>query len=275
MSEALEQLQKIGAQKIYEQTHIPAEHVQAILHGSFEGFNKVQFIGFISILEREYGLKLQTVKLKGIAYFDDASEEEEVSIFLQQKEQKRNRLLYILLFGVVFVVVMLVYFLQSNTVPIKENDSNSTLQQVQAKVEEKKVSVPQSSATISVDENRTQSQVQTQTPEKLTQEVVQQTQEEPKKVPEILVIHTKKPLWIGYIDVQNNIKKQLTIKESFSLDPSKEWLLVLGHGYVSFDIGGDTIKFQKTKGPRLHYKDGKLQEIPLKEFKRLNRGNVW
>ena len=41
MSSGIDKLQELGAQKIYEQTHVSKEHVQAILHNSFEGLNKV------------------------------------------------------------------------------------------------------------------------------------------------------------------------------------------------------------------------------------------
>jgi len=37
MSEALDRLKKLGAQKIYEDTHIPINQVQAILYENFDG----------------------------------------------------------------------------------------------------------------------------------------------------------------------------------------------------------------------------------------------
>ena len=267
MSEALEQLQEIGAQKIYEQTHIPAEHVQAILHGSYEGFNKVQFIGFISILEREYSLDLQTVKFKGIAYFDTLEKDEEASIFVQNDAKKKNKLLLALLLGVVAIVVMLVSFAQSQTTPEVPDDTHTPLSTVEEKVIEKKV-LSQEEASIQ-ESNSTQEIKQKQQPKEQV-EVSSQMQ-----TPSSFVIKTNKPLWIGYIDLKNNVKKQITIKQSFSLDPTKDWLLTLGHGYVTFAIGDETFTFQKKQGIKLLYKDGKLKEISYREFKRLNRGNAW
>jgi hypothetical protein len=46
MNSDLNKLKEIGAQKIYEQTHVSKEHVQSILHSSFEGLSKVQFFRF-------------------------------------------------------------------------------------------------------------------------------------------------------------------------------------------------------------------------------------
>ena len=91
MSEALERLQKLGAQKIYEDTHIPIKHVQAILHESFEGFSKVQFLGFISILEKEYSLELQELHEKGAEYFVEKNiSTEGDSLFISQQKRVKK-----------------------------------------------------------------------------------------------------------------------------------------------------------------------------------------
>lgn len=70
MSSDLEKLKEIGAQKIFEQTHITKEHIQAILHKSFEGLTKVQFQGFVSILEREYQVDLKDLKSDASEFYN-------------------------------------------------------------------------------------------------------------------------------------------------------------------------------------------------------------
>ena len=271
MSEALEKLQKIGAQKIYEQTHIPAEHVQAILHGSFEGFNKVQFIGFVSILEREYGVELQTLKLKGIAYFDDVDAEKKNSI-VANEQQDTNKIVYVVVLLVLFAIVVFAYFFSAQEAEVKKELHQQTHEGVQKPKHKQEVA----------DRNTT---VQSQTQVKKVVEqnatvadanVTKQPLKEKKATPpSSFVLRTKKRLWVGYIDVQSNIKKQLTIKEYLEFDPTKEWLLLLGHGLVSFEIGDEKFEFHQTKGLRLHYKEGKLVPISIKEFKKLNRGSAW
>ena len=71
MSEEIDRLQALGVQKLYEDTHIPVEHINSLLSENYEGFSKVQFVGFISILEREYNHEFSGMKAKGLEYFAD------------------------------------------------------------------------------------------------------------------------------------------------------------------------------------------------------------
>ena len=66
MSSGLEKLRSIGAQKIHEQTHIARQHAQALLHESFDDMSRIHFLGFISILEREYSVDLSDLKAKAV-----------------------------------------------------------------------------------------------------------------------------------------------------------------------------------------------------------------
>ncbi|MEO1938872.1 MAG: hypothetical protein ABGW85_09610, partial [Sulfurimonas sp.] len=70
-------------------------------------------------------------------------------------------------------------------------------------------------------------------------------------------------------------KYQEIVKKELSLDPTKEWLLLFGHGYITVAVGDEKYKFSKKDTLRLHYKDGKVSEISQREFKRLNRGHKW
>ena len=104
MDEELQILQSIGAQKIYETTHIPIKYVQSMLHGSFEGFSKVQFLGFISILEREYQQDLSELTRSGLNYFNEKKKQSvDKGLFVVPKKQKGNKNLYFLIIIIVFV----------------------------------------------------------------------------------------------------------------------------------------------------------------------------
>ena len=88
MNEELLKLQSLGAQKIYEETHIPVLHVKELLSSSYSGFSKVQFLGFISILEKEYSIALDEIKADGIKYFDDKEQKNlDDGIFVVSKKK--------------------------------------------------------------------------------------------------------------------------------------------------------------------------------------------
>lgn len=263
MSEGLEKLQAIGAQAIYEKTHIPVGHVQAILHESYDGLNKIQFTGFISILEREYNLDLNSVKLKGIAYFDGEKEvHEDESIFVKVQPKRSYKVLYIIIAVVVFLVFLFTFYADSKEVAEPVVNENEIIQKVKEKVvDEVNNSDVQESNESVVETNTTV----------VVEEVVPQEEVAPKS----FVIKTHRKLWIGYIELDTNKKHQTVFKKEFSLDPNRDWLITLGHGYVDFEINGQEYTYKSEKGLKFVYKEGEFKPISLEEFKRFNRGYVW
>jgi len=265
MSEELDRLKDIGAQKIYEDTHIPVEHVQAILYESFEGLSKVQFMGFLSILEREYGEDLSAVRARGIEYFAEKSMPNELimdeSIFITSKRKRNLTIVYILLAIALFAIA--IYF----TTKTVTNTLNTHVQ-------ENKIIQNIKKEVIVADNNVTEANA---TDENITQpaEVTKKVQQEQKAVIKSFEIRARTKVWLGYIDVKTNKKYQKTFTGNFKLDPTKEWLMIFGHGYVDIVINGKVQKFNDKNTLRLLYKDGVIKKITTDEFKELNRGYTW
>jgi len=270
MSEELDRLKDIGAQKIYEDTHIPVEHVQAILYESFEGLSKVQFIGFLSILEREYGEDLSRVRAHGLEYFDEKSMPDELitddSIFILSRRKKNLTIIYILLAIALFVLAM--YFTTKTATDTlnTHTQENELIQNINKEVivAESNLTEANATETNTTDENITQ-------PAEVTKKVIQ----EPKAVIKSFEIEARTKVWLGYVDVQTNKKYQKTFTGNFELDPTKEWLMIFGHGYVNITINKETQKFNDKNTLRLLYKDGTIKKVTTDEFKALNKGYAW
>ncbi len=265
MSEELDLLREIGAQKIYEDTHISLKHVQSVIHESFEGLTKVQFLGFISILEREYNQDLSALKVKGLEYFENESPKDLTSrnVFIEPKRSNRQALIYI--FVALFVFILVAFFSMSGdssvTTPAKID--NSTIVSAQKNIN------PAAYDLNSSESNSTLLEENTTIPLMVVEK------EEVVEVPPSLKIIAKSRLWIGYIDRTENIKKQTIIKESLELDPSKEWLLSLGHGHVDIAINGELQEFSTANNIRFLYKDGEIKKLNFRDFKILNEGRAW
>ncbi|MEA3371118.1 MAG: hypothetical protein U9Q40_07245 [Campylobacterota bacterium] len=257
MSEELDLLREIGAQKISEDTHIPLQHVQSVIHESFEDLTKIQFLGFISILEREYNQELSALKAKGLEYFKAKSlhSSEQHSVFVEPKRVKKPTLIYIIVVFFVFMIVAFISVQSTEDTEVIEEIDNSAIEKVQQKL-----------PPIIVDENS--SELSSKVDENLT------LQEDEKIVPSLSII-PKSKLWIGYINRDEEIKKQKIIKKTLVLDPSKEWLLSLGHGNVDVEINGELQEFKSRKNVRFFYKDGELKQLTLRDFKILNEGRIW
>ncbi|HFB53112.1 MAG TPA: hypothetical protein ENJ67_00135 [Sulfurimonas autotrophica] len=267
MSEALERLKDIGAQKIYEDTHIPVEHVQAILYESFDGLSKVQFVGFVSILEREYGEDLSAVRSRGVGYFDEKNAPDDAitddAIFKSSTGKKNLTVIY-LIGAIVLFIIAIVYTMQSAN---KSMDKAIQEHQVVQNVKQDIVADVNTSETNSSDENTS-----IRADENLTEsaKIV-----EPKAVTHTFKIIARTKVWLGYIDVATDKKYQKTFTGEFDLDPTKEWLLTFGHGYIDVIVDGKKEVFSSKDTLRLHYQDGKIEKISINDFRKLNRGNTW
>ncbi len=254
MNEELEQLQEIGAKKIHEQTHIPLQNVQALLDGSYESFTRVHFLGFVSILEREYKLELTEMKATGLTYFetDNKGSEETVGVFIAPKK-KSKKSYFLLLALLIFIFAVAYKFSIPNENKIVKIEDSTQIE----KLKEKVVQV-----TSKVDINNTK---------KL------KIKELPKPTPVVLKplkIITKSKVWFGYIDVATGKKYQKTFQGELELDPNKTWLFLFGHGYIQMYTDGKLQQFS-SHPVCFYYKDGVLKSITREEFRNLNRGHKW
>ncbi len=251
MSEGFEKLKEIGAQKIHEQTHIPKEHAQSIISRKFSKMNKIQYLGFISILEREYSIKLDDLRSSAKDYFQENEEEENdettKKLFVIPQRKKALTNYYILLAVLILIVVALYNTSSSQQAAITPKIENEKITQVKQDIVSKK-------------------------------EVPEPSKAEVKKVvevPKVFKILPKDKLWIGYIDLNTGKKRQKIFSDVFELDPDGHWLLSLGHGNVNFEIGNKFDEYTSHKNMRFEYKNGELKKLTYSEFLALNKGKKW
>ena len=270
MSSGLEKLRSIGVQKIHEQTHIARHHVKALLHESFDNISRVHFLGFISILEREYGVDLSELKAKGEEFYTDETTEVEQDgkVFVTLKKKKNYTLVYVAVAVLIFVTVVLFTLNLSSRASTKVkvlSIDNSTIENAKESMsyndtlKDNKLTIDDLNITIE-DKNDTLPTV---------------VEPEPIEAVKSFKIMSKTKLWLGYIDLGTYKKYQKLFSGEIVLDPKKDWLLTLGHGHVSIEIDGVVTEYKEKLNMRLLYKDSKLTKINFEEFKKLNRGNKW
>ena len=280
MNEGLEKLRSIGAQKIHEQTHIARRYVQALLHESFEGMQRVQLLGFISILEREYGVDLTSLRMSATEYFKIAEEtmvKEEPSYKKELLVSSKNnhKKLYILfaLVAVLFVVVLLYFALQSESPAAKEENATLTMPQSSPQQSDAKHLNNENNATLlPLEEKHVSIQKEEQNKEEQKQEHILKPE---KSLTHTFTIIPKKKVWVGIIDLDSDKKRQKVITEPLELNASKEYLLIFGHGYIDMEVDGNKTNFKSPKSMKFLYRKGSLREIDNAEFKEYNKGKLW
>lgn len=257
MNEEIQILQTLGAQKIYEKTHIPIKYVEAILSSDFDVFSRVQLLGFISILEREFKQNFPMTKEAAESFFDEKDKILlDASLFVTPEKKKSNAYLYIPI-----AIIVLILFVIFNNSTSKSQDKN-VKQTIDSKV---------------IDWNTTVSNVTDANDSNLSAplKIVSPTHIEKVKAVTSLKIIAKPKVWLGYINIKTNVKKQKSFKGEFDLDPSQSWLLVFGHGYIDIYIDGKIQKFNSRDIVHFVYENGKLRAVTKEEFKKLNRGRSW
>lgn len=298
MSSAIDKLKSIGVQKIHEDTHISRGHLESIFQENFEEMNNsVQVVGFLSILEREYGVDLSELKLKSKEHFEFFSkytkpEIAATNIFLADNKKRKLTFLYIILGVVLFVL----FAYLSTNVAQEELAVENEISKVESVVQESNESLVASEENlINIDENSSaleQNNTQVEEIEEViqtkTQEITDEKKEEAvketvqEKTPlqseakgASLKITPKSKLWIGYIDLSTGKKSQTVSLDELSLDSTKDWLLTFGHGHLDIEANGKLQQYKTTKNLRFIYKSGELKELNLDEFKELNSGKIW
>ncbi len=263
MSEGLERLRSIGAQKIHEETHIAHKYIQAILHENFEGMQRIQLMGFISILEREYHKPLDELRNSANSYF----EAQEEAITLDEPEYKKKLLvsskpqskLPYIVGGIIVVIALVIYFMTSS--------SSKEIQPVTTDAKEE--------STLTQKEPETSSYVDASIPIENYQKQLEEKQVKDKKIVRGFTIIPKSKVWVGYIDLATDRKQQKIITEPLELNASKEYLLAFGHGYIDIDLNGKLREFKEPNKIKFLYRNGELRQIDNAKFKRYNKGKLW
>ena len=276
MSEDYEALKKIGIQKIHEDTHIAIVHIKAVMNEEYGAIDKVQFFGFLSILEREYSLNLDDLRVKAKEYFKEqnSNSTSENGVFIVPKKSKKFTQLYILLIIIAFVgVILLTLNFSSKDDKIEvQSVENVIIQKVKDDIKSAKVenSISElNSSSIDVNTTAVQKLKKEELEKVIPKEIVVKKELQPFK------IIAKSKVWTGYIEVKTNKKYSKIVKDTLSLNRDKDWLVVLGHSHVTIEANGKKSSFSTNGQLRLLYKDGKVEKISLKEFKKLNRGRKW
>jgi hypothetical protein len=264
MSEGIAKLKEIGAQRIYETTHISRANIDAIFTQNYVNMTKVQLFGFLTILEREYKIDLTEIRDDYLSKHTQRAKEsttapsgattpkaEPFTISESSPSSNNSTKGMLLIAALVIVGVIGFFMMQPKTTAVSASDNSTLTQEIPI-------------ATQSVETN-------------ITEQAVVDIPEVPEKplVPETFIIEPKAKLWMGFIDLKTLKRSQKMTSKSVEIDPSKGWLILFGHGYVTVRVGDETFDFSEPDKLRLVYEEGQLKQITTEEFKARNRGDNW
>ena len=261
MSKGIEILKETGVQRIYEKTHIPIKHIKALFQDDFKSLNKVQFFGFVSILEREYELDLSELRAKGDEYFKTIKNDQHLESRLFVTTQKQKKYTKIYLFTAFLILAGVAFYTLSKPSSAEfYKIKNIKKEKILSQDTNTTTAVAKKEAVIKKeDKNVTKKQILNNQP----------------AITKSLKIIPRRKLWVGYMDMDTGKKMQNIFRDELVLNPAKRWLLSLGHGDVDFEIDGKMQEFHSKENIKFVYENSHLRKIDMKEFKRLNKGIKW
>lgn len=105
-------LEEHSSKNISKKTNIPDESIEYLLNKEFEKLDKVKAIGFISILEREFGADLTPLRNEAYAYYAEHEKiDKGVTLGHSVLEEKRGKSKWFILFIFLALIYASWYFL--------------------------------------------------------------------------------------------------------------------------------------------------------------------
>lgn len=264
----LEKLREIGVEKIHDQTHIARKFVEDILNEKYFSMNKIQFAGFISIIERDYNMDLhELIEAYNARLKKENTEDEEPFVVSAQESEQQEKKKGIYLIGALTAagILLAIFTLYSGV-------DEEPLHMPVLKIESEPADSELNNSTI--EEAKTNLTQLGNGADAIEAEELNATLEPVIQISKFEII-PQSNLWIGIIDLETFSRTQKLTSSPFELAADKEWLLVMGHGFVHFDVNGEEMQFKDEKKVWFAYENGKLTKLSRREFKEKNRGKAW
>lgn len=264
-----EDLLELGTEKIHERTHISRDKIELVMTKSFAEIGKVQFMGYISILEREYGIDLSDIRQEYTDFCETHSTlmAPKQSVILQASSDSKSKWM---IAGVAVILLLMGagYYLQSKmSAEPSEEVMKLTTQAVEVVEEVKELNV--SEANVTEEANSTIKRAANEvngSVEPLSKPIISSKQ---------ITIKPTYKVWYGMIDLSSGERIQNITSGPITIDTTKNWLIFMGHGRIEIDAGGEKTVLKEQETVRFVCENGTLKQISKEAFIERNGGKNW
>ncbi|MDP3588795.1 MAG: hypothetical protein Q8R58_12160 [Sulfuricurvum sp.] len=273
---SFEDLQELGASSIHERTHISRVKVEQVLDKSFDQLNRVQFMGFISILEREYGINLESLRSEYDSHkgFDPEMAISKPSAVLQASSNTRTFWIFGAI-GVIVILMLLGSMMQGElSVAPKEEVlelSSAAIEVVDTNFSEMNTSDVNATNDMNITEINTTQLMQEQNKSMATLD----PEGKALSFYNVLSIKPSSKVWVGMMDLETGKKIQKVTKDPILIDSTKSWLFIFGHGRLEIVTSSGSKILKERNTVWFTYENGSLQQLTAEEFKIKNKGSSW
>lgn len=290
----INELKKIGVEKIASKTRITQDKVQNILDLNFAVFNKTHARGFTQIIEREFGVNMsewmEALEAHSAVQEEaqEAQKDEGKNINIPIESTKKDKT-YIILSALLAVLVafFIVLFAYNNFAPKSQEGAESSLDSAldSANAEEfannedsalntrdlaENADSAQDSANASVIDSATSASNTSKSTE--AKNIIIHAESSANEI----TITPNEPLWVGVIDLKSRKKQQFSLSQKRTINLEGDKIIITGHS--AFSITAPNLDKQLLGGNRAYFlfkSESGAKEITRKEFIELNGGAEW
>jgi len=283
-------LEEIGLQEVSRKTHIEMKTLQYMVNKEFDKLSRVNTLGFLKILSREFHLDVQEWQREFEAYWKETKEEDdskESTFVLNAPPSPFRPLRWVVVVALILGVGLWygdawnhvrVYFEKESepvVVPLvlapAVEEAKESLEAIE-KLPEQEVGLVESG--VAVDTNQTLEQEAPVATAEASEEPLVQTaplQQAPKQAR----IEPNVNIWVGIVYLDTKRRASHLTSSPIDLDLSREQIITTGHGNFSLTEGEERHAYVSQMPKRFHVKEGVIREISQQEFVTLNGGSAW
>jgi len=301
-------LEKIGLQEVCKRTHIEVKQLEYMINNQYDKLNKINTLGFVKILSREYKLDL-TDWLEGFYDYwaahkaEDESHKEKIFIHVKSdRPYKKGAWIFLVLvfisgiFGLISIFKIEINFDIMNLLDKTKIETNQTsalqgtpviqetANSLGVKVEERVVETNSSNSTVeaivvSIDENLTRKTESNDTNSVIASPIPTLVESNTALVSNVpknsAIIIPSRRIWIGFVDLETFTRKESLSDQNITIDLTKHQILKTGNGFFKLSYDGSVEDFTEQGSTRLLVENGAIKKISEEKFIELNRGKNW
>lgn len=259
-------LEENSVQSINNKTKISIDTLNKIIARDFSSFKKVQAFGFISILEREYGGRIDDLREDCEDYFASHLKEEVIFIApnVVKTTSKPQWIIWLVSFG---IFALSTYFL------IQSSTSNDTPEYKEEVNVTKPVAINQpTEANATINANAAEKNITV--PAAIDNNISSGKDNNASSVSQLKII-PKTKLWFGMMNIDTKELQNSIISDAFNVDMSKQWLIATSKASFYLQSAQGTKEYKDYK---VHYfkadKTG-FTEITKEQFDAIGGPKRW
>ena len=300
MDKDIKILEKIGLQEVCRKTHIEVKQLEYMINNQFDKLNKINTLGFVKILSREYKLDLSDWLEGFYDYWADHKAEEESKknkIFIRANSDRSYKKLawffLLMMFIAGLFAVVSIFKIDIDLESLLEKTKFETqiagyqsapvvqeaAKSLGVKVEERVIETNGTNTTVeavivNIDDNATQ-RIESNESNISFNKVEEKNTTISTISKNKAMILPKRKIWVGSISLDNFSRQITSDDKNLTIDLTKKQLIKTGNGYFILSYDGTDEDFTEQGSTRFLVENGTIKKISEESFIALNKGKNW